>query len=69
MKRRRAGCCRTRYARSRPHIYSDAEIASIIAAAKALPSIYGLRGLTCSTLFGLIAVTGLQDQRGARARS
>ena len=46
--------------RSRPHIYSEAEIASIIAAAKALPSIYGLRGLTYSTLFGLIAVTGLR---------
>lgn len=46
--------------RARPHIYSEAEIASIIAAAKALPSIYGLRGLTCSTLFGLIAVTGLR---------
>jgi integrase len=46
--------------RVRPHIYSEAEIASIIAAAKALPSIYGLRGLTCSTLFGLIAVTGLR---------
>lgn len=49
-----------RSGRARPHIYSEAEIASIIAAAKALPSIYGLRGLTCSTLFGLIAVTGLR---------
>ena len=49
-----------RSGRSRPYIYSEAEIASIIAAAKALPSIYGLRGLTCSTLFGLIAVTGLR---------
>lgn len=49
-----------RSGRSRPFIYSEAEIASIIAAAKALPSIYGLRGLTCSTLFGLIAVTGLR---------
>jgi integrase len=49
-----------RSGRPRPHIYSDAEIASIIAAAKTLPSIYGLRGLTCSTLFGLIAVTGLR---------
>jgi integrase/recombinase XerD len=29
-------------------------------AAEALPSIYGLRGLTCSTLFGLIAITGLR---------
>jgi integrase len=46
--------------RRRPHIYSEAEIVSIIAAAKALPSIYGLRGLTCSTLFGLIAATGLR---------
>jgi integrase/recombinase XerD len=49
-----------RYARQRPYIYSEAEIAAIIVAAKALPSIYGLRGLTCSTLFGLIAVTGLR---------
>lgn len=46
--------------RSRPYIYSDAEIASIVAAARDLPSIYGLRGLTCSTLFALIAVTGLR---------
>jgi integrase/recombinase XerD len=46
--------------RSRPHIYADAEIGAIMLAAKALPSIYGLRGLTCSTLFGLIAVTGLR---------
>jgi integrase len=49
-----------RYARQHPYIYSDAEIAAIIVAAKALPSIYGLRGLTCSTLFGLITVTGLR---------
>lgn len=49
-----------RSGRARPHIYSEAEIVSIIAAAKALPSIYGLRGLTCSTLFGLIAVTGIR---------
>ena len=49
-----------RSGRQRPHIYSEAEIASIIAAAKTLPSIYGLRGLTCSTLFGLIAATGLR---------
>lgn len=47
-------------ARSRPHIYSDIEIEAIIKAARNLPSIYGLRGLTCSTLFGLIAVTGLR---------
>lgn len=46
--------------RPRPHIYSRDEIAAIVAAASELPSIYGLRGLTCSTLFGLIAVTGLR---------
>lgn len=46
--------------RSRPHIYTEAEITAIIAAAKVLPSIYGLRGLTYGTLFGLIAVTGLR---------
>lgn len=49
-----------RSGRQRPYIYSEAEIASIIAAAKALPSIYGLRGLTCSTLFALLAATGLR---------
>ena len=46
--------------RARPHIYTDAEIGAIIAAARALPSIYGLRALTCSTLFALLAVTGLR---------
>jgi len=49
-----------RSGRQRPYIYSASEITSIIAAAQALPSIYGLRGLTCSTLFGLIAVTGIR---------
>lgn len=46
--------------RPRPHIYSEAEITSIIAAAAELPSIYGLRGLVYGTLFGLIATTGLR---------
>lgn len=46
--------------RVHPYIYSEAEIVSIIEQARTLPSIYGLRGLTCSTLFGLIAVTGLR---------
>ena len=46
--------------RPRPYIYSEAEIASIVSAAAELPSVYGLRGLTCATLFGLIATTGLR---------
>jgi integrase/recombinase XerD len=43
-----------------PYIYSDREIMQIIEGARDLPSIYGMRGLTCETLFGLIAVTGLR---------
>ena len=46
--------------RPRPRIYSEAEIERIVVTAAALPSPSGLRGATCSTLFGLIAVTGLR---------
>jgi len=46
--------------RARPHIYTNAEIAMIVTRAAKLPSRYGIRGWTCSTLFGLIAVTGLR---------
>ncbi len=46
--------------RTRPYIYSDAEVAAIVTHAAKLPSLYGLRGWTCSTLFGLIAITGLR---------
>jgi integrase len=49
-----------KFHRSRPYIYTDKQIAEIVAKARRLPSSYGLRGLTCSTLFGLIAVTGLR---------
>jgi integrase len=50
----------TRYRRSRPYIYSDEEIRRIVETAAELTSINGIRALTCSTLFGLIAVTGLR---------
>ena len=46
--------------RSRPYIYSAEQISQIVAAAARLPSDYGLRGWTYSTLFGLIAVSGLR---------
>jgi integrase/recombinase XerD len=49
-----------RYHRARPYIYSDEEIRRIIDTAAELPSINGIRALTYSTLFGLIAVTGLR---------
>lgn len=50
----------SRYHRVRPYIYSDEEIRRIVDTAAELPSVNGIRALTCSTLFGLIAVTGLR---------
>jgi integrase len=49
-----------RLRRGRPYIYSAEEISRIVDAAAALPSVNGLRALTYSTLFGLIAATGLR---------
>lgn len=49
-----------RYRRPVPYIYSNEEIESIVNAAKLLPSATGLRGLTCATLFSLLAVTGMR---------
>ena len=46
--------------RKRPYIYSDEEIKSLIKAADGLPSATGLRSLTYTTLFGLLAVTGMR---------
>jgi integrase/recombinase XerD len=54
------GLIASRVRRSPPYIYSDAEIARVIDEAAKLPSTYGLRASTFSTLFGLIAVTGLR---------
>ena len=55
-----AGLITSRPRRARPYIYADDQIAAIVAEAGRLPSPYGLRAWTCSTLFGLIAVTGLR---------
>ncbi len=49
-----------RYRRRPPYIYSDEEIRQLIKAAKRLPSTSGLRPETYSTLFGLLAVTGMR---------
>lgn len=49
-----------RYCRTQPYIFTNAQIVAIVETAAELPSIYGMRGLTCSTLFGLIAVTGMR---------
>lgn len=49
-----------RYRRKPPYIYSAQEIEGIVEAAKQLPSAKGLRAATYSTLFGLLAVTGMR---------
>ena len=43
-----------------PHIYTDGEIADLLAAARKLPSRNGLRPATYEAMFGLIAATGLR---------
>ena len=49
-----------RYQRKPPYIYTDDEIERLLEAAGELPSPQGLRALTYSTLFGLLAVTGMR---------
>jgi integrase len=49
-----------RYHRKPPYIYTNDEVLELINAAKKLPSPRGLRAQTHSTLFGLIAVTGMR---------
>lgn len=53
-----------RYCRQPPYIYKDEEIGRLVRAAAQLPSRGGLRGLTYSTFFGLIAVTGMRMSEG-----
>ena len=49
-----------RYRRKPPYIYSDHEISRIVLTAGELTSPKGLRARTYSTLFGLLAVTGMR---------
>jgi integrase len=49
-----------RHRRSKPYIFSQQEIAKLMAAASRLPSPTGLRALTYGTLIGLLASTGLR---------
>jgi integrase len=49
-----------RYQRKTPHIYSDEQIASLLRGAVKLSSQKGLRAPTYTTLFGLLAVTGMR---------
>ena len=49
-----------RYRRRPPYIYSDREIADLIAAARELSGTTGLRPFTYATLLALLAVTGMR---------
>ena len=49
-----------RYRRRRPYIYSDREIADLIAAAQRLSGTTGLRPFAYATLLALLAVTGMR---------
>jgi integrase/recombinase XerD len=53
-----------RYHRQPPYIYSDDEIKRLVRAATQLPSANGLRALTYSTYFGLVAATGIRMSEG-----
>lgn len=55
-----AGLFVNSYSRRLPHIYSPAELARLVGAAKRLHQTYPLRCETYATLFGLIASTGLR---------
>jgi integrase len=55
-----AELCGPAHRRLTPHIYTEAEIADLMTAAKNLSPTDGLRPLTYVTLFGLIAATGLR---------
>lgn len=54
--------------RRRPvhHIYADAQLATLVAAAGALGPSGALRGATYATLFGLLAATGLRVSEACR---
>lgn len=43
-----------------PHIYTDEEVRALLEAARVLQPAGSLRGVTCATIFGLIAATALR---------
>ena len=53
------GLCGPTHRRISPHIYTEAEITELLAAARELKP-EGLRPLTYATLFGLLAATGMR---------
>lgn len=56
------------YYRLQPHIYSDRQLYELVVAAAKLKPTYPLRPLTYSTLFGLLASTGLRVSEALKLR-
>jgi integrase len=56
------------YYRLQPHIYSDHQLRELVLAAAKLKPTYRLRPLTYSTLFGLLASTGLRVSESLNLR-
>jgi len=54
--------------RTQPHIYSEGEVRDLLAAAGQLVPLTGLRSSTYTTLFGLLASTGLRISEAFRLR-
>ena len=54
------GLLPAKFRRPAPHIYTDGEIAGLMATAAQLRSASGLRGATFKTLIGLLVATGLR---------
>jgi len=59
---------RARQVRPTPHIFSEEEIARLVATAAKLPPDGSLRPLTFTTMFGLMAVTGLRRKETIELR-
>lgn len=55
-----AGLLPRRYQRPTPYFYTDQQVEQIVLSARSLPSAQGLRGPTFSTIYGLLAVTGMR---------
>jgi integrase len=60
------GLLPARFRRPTPHIYTDGEIADLMAATAQLRSASGLRGATFKTLIGLLVATGLRPGEALR---
>jgi integrase len=55
-----AGLLPSRYPRKTPYLYSDEQVLRLLKAAQRMPAPKGLRAATYSTLFGLLAATGMR---------